>query len=257
MKRVLTSLVLIPIALYLVLWAPPAVLVAAVTLIALGCYHEYRGLATGYGLETFRPVGYAAGVALLVLVPPNRHLFDFLVLLGLAAMALSLTSGELRTALPRASVMTLGVIYVFGAWKFAVLLHDLNRYWLLFGLVLNWVGDISAYYAGRAFGKRKLAPSISPGKTWAGAMASLVTSAIFGCVYIAYLLPSVNLLYAAPIALVGNAAGQIGDLAESAIKRGAGVKDSGTLLPGHGGLLDRLDSSLFTLPVLYVLVQWL
>jgi phosphatidate cytidylyltransferase len=253
MKRVLTFL-LIPIALYLVLWAHPLLLLAAVALVAAGCYHEYRGLAAAYGLETFRPVGYAGGLALL-LAPPDSGLFSLIVLLALAAMSVALTSGELRTALPRAAVMTLGVIYTFGAWKFAPLLHGLSPYWLLFALVLNWTGDVAAYYVGRAVGKRKLAPSISPGKTWAGAVASLITAALFGWLYITRLLPHVNALYAVPVALAGNAAGQIGDLAESALKRGAGVKDSGALLPGHGGLLDRLDSTIFTLPVMYALAM--
>jgi phosphatidate cytidylyltransferase len=256
MKRVFTSLVLIPVALYLTLWASPVVLLAAVVLVSFGCYHEYRGLAAAYGLATFRPVGYAAGLALL-LAPPDFALFCLLVLLTLAAMSVALASGELRTALPRASVMTVGVLYTFGAWKFAPSLHAISPYWLLFALVLNWAGDIAAYYFGRTFGRRKLAPSISPGKTWEGAIASLITAAVFGWFYITRLLPHVNPLYAVPIALAGNAAGQIGDLAESAIKRGAGVKDSGSLLPGHGGLLDRLDSTIFTLPVVYVLARWL
>ena len=255
MKRILTSLVLIPIALYLVLWAPPAVLLAAVGLVSLGCYHEFRGLAAAYGLSTFRPVGYAAGLV-MIFAPPDRSLFTVAVLLVLAAMSVALASGELKSALPRAAVMTLGVLYTFGTWRFAPLLHALSPYWLLFALVLNWVGDIAAYYAGRAFGKRKLAPAISPGKTWAGSIASLVTAALFGWFFISRLLPQVNPLFIVPIAVAGNAAGQIGDLAESAIKRGAGVKDSGTMLPGHGGLLDRLDSTMFTLPVLYALAQW-
>jgi phosphatidate cytidylyltransferase len=227
-----------------------------VALVSAGCYHEYRGLAAAYGLETFGPVGYAAGFALL-LAPPDSGLFSLVVLLALAAMAVALTSGELRTVLPRAAVMTLGVIYTFGTWKFAPLLHALSPYWLLFALVLNWAGDVAAYYVGRAMGIRKLAPSISPGKTWAGAVASLITSAAFGWFYIARLLPDMNPLYAVPIAVAGNAAGQIGDLAESALKRGAGVKDSGVLLPGHGGLLDRLDSTIFALPVIYSLATWL
>ncbi|HEY3840842.1 MAG TPA: phosphatidate cytidylyltransferase, partial [Bryobacteraceae bacterium] len=108
-----------------------------------------------------------------------------------------------------------------------------------------------AYYVGRRWGRRKLAPRVSPGKTWEGAMASAVVSAIAGVLALPRLIPGVGFGEALVLALAANIAGQVGDLAESAIKRGAGVKDSGTLLPGHGGLLDRVDSSMFALPVLY------
>jgi phosphatidate cytidylyltransferase len=251
MKRVLTSAVLIPLALYLVLWAPLPLLVAATAAFAFGCFHEYRGLAAAYGLSTFGPVGYAAGLAVLVL---PGDLFPLVVLIALLALSAALGSRNLRTALPSAAALVFGILYTFGAWKFALLLHRLDAYWLLFALVLNWVGDVSAYYVGSAFGRKKLAPSISPGKTWVGAAASLVAAGVFGWFYMSGLLPQVPPAARIPLAIAANAAGQIGDLAESAIKRGAGVKDSGTLLPGHGGLLDRLDSTMFTLPVVYALV---
>jgi phosphatidate cytidylyltransferase len=253
MTRVLTSLVLIPIGLYLTLWAPYPALVAAAAVVACGCYYEYRGLAAAYRLPTFGSAGYVAGVAIIIL---PGDLGPLLVLTALMALALSLFTGELRTALPRASVFVFGLLYAFGTWRFALLLHRLNPYWLLFALVINWVGDISAFYIGRAFGKRKLAPTISPAKTWAGAAGSLAASAAFGCVFLWKLLPSVPWAQAIAFALASNAAGQMGDLAESAIKRGAGVKDSGALLPGHGGVLDRLDSAMFALPVLYVLLTF-
>jgi phosphatidate cytidylyltransferase len=103
-------------------------------------------------------------------------------------------------------------------------------------------------------GKRKLAPRISPGKSVEGAVASVLLASAFGVVFVHYLLPATPWMVALGVSVAGNVAGQIGDLAESALKRGAGVKDSGTLLPGHGGWLDRLDSSLFSMPItLFVL----
>ena len=120
---------------------------------------------------------------------------------------------------------------------------------------MNWIGDSGAYYFGRNFGRHKLAPIVSPGKSWEGAAASLVVSVLFG-VFVLPRFVGIGLWQAAAVSVAANIAGQIGDLAESAIKRGAGVKDSGTLLPGHGGMLDRVDSSLFSLPVLYAVLYF-
>jgi phosphatidate cytidylyltransferase len=252
MKRVLTALFLIPSALYLVLAAPYPLLLAAAVLVASGCYHEYRGLTAGHGLPSFGPAGYVAGVAVLIL---PGDLAAFIVLTALLGLSLALFSGDLRTALPRAAVFTFGVLYAFGTWRFAPLLHRLSPYWLLYALAINWFGDVAAFYVGRAIGRRKLAPALSPGKTWEGAMGSLAASALFGGIYAWRLLPELGVPAAVALSLVANAAGQIGDLAESAMKRGGGAKDSGTLLPGHGGILDRLDSSMFTLPVVYAIVS--
>jgi phosphatidate cytidylyltransferase len=117
--------------------------------------------------------------------------------------------------------------------------------------MLNWVGDSGAYFVGRKFGKHKMAPRVSPKKSWEGAVASVVTSVAIGGAYLLRFVDGVTIPHAIGITVAANVAGQIGDLAESAMKRGAGVKDSGTILPGHGGFLDRVDSTLFTLPVVY------
>jgi phosphatidate cytidylyltransferase len=117
--------------------------------------------------------------------------------------------------------------------------------------LLNWAGDIGAYYVGRTFGRHKLAPRVSPGKSWEGAVASVVFSVLIGGAYIVWALPAVPLWKVLSLTAAADMAGQIGDLAESTIKRGAQVKDSGSLLPGHGGMLDRVDSTLFALPVVY------
>ena len=117
--------------------------------------------------------------------------------------------------------------------------------------MLNWVGDIGAYYVGRTFGKHKLAPRVSPKKSWEGSVASVVTSGLVGTLYLQRFVPGVPLRHAIALTVAANIAGQFGDLAESAMKRGADVKDSGAILPGHGGFLDRVDSTLFALPVIY------
>jgi phosphatidate cytidylyltransferase len=127
----------------------------------------------------------------------------------------------------------------------------------MFALLLSWAGDTAALYIGKAFGRRKLAPRVSPAKTWEGAAGSLVGGVLAGSVYAHFLLTAAPLSMVLLLASAGNIAGQFGDLCKSAWKRGAGVKDSGTMLPGHGGWLDRIDASLFAVPVVYALLTFL
>jgi phosphatidate cytidylyltransferase len=162
---------------------------------------------------------------------------------------------DLAKSLPRTALLLVGVVYVFGCWRYAVLLRNVSPYWLLFALALSWVGDIAAYYVGRSLGRHHLAPRVSPKKSWEGSAASVAASVIFGWWFVRWTLPQVPAWHAVLLAALGNAAGQLGDLVESAIKRGAGVKDSGTILPGHGGFLDRVDSTLFALPVVYLYLR--
>jgi phosphatidate cytidylyltransferase len=251
MKRALTAVVLAPFFVYIVLWAHPLLFLAVLAAVALLCFHEYSGMLSGYGIDRPGPVGYAAGLVLL-LIPQDGALA--LALITLAALALGLARDDLEKGLPRSAALLLGVLYIFGLWRCAIPLRALNPHWLLFALVLNWIGDVAALYVGKAFGRHKLAPRISPAKTWEGSVASFAASLLFGFFYLTRLVPSVTPLQSIALAAVGNVAGQIGDLAESAMKRGAGVKDSGTMLPGHGGWLDRVDSSMFALPVVYWLV---
>jgi phosphatidate cytidylyltransferase len=246
MKRVVTALFLVPIAVYSALFAPWWVLFAVIALVALLCFREYASIT-----ESFAPLGYAAGI--LILIAPPHETTLLIVLSTLAAMCLTFFTNHPA----RASSLVLGIIYIFGSWKTGILLHDINPNWLMFGLMVNWVGDTGAFYVGRKFGRHKLAPSISPGKSWEGAAASAVTGVVFGMIYLPLAIKGTSLPAAGLLALAANAAGQVGDLAESAIKRGAGVKDSGNLLPGHGGLLDRVDSTMFALPVLYSLLTFL
>ncbi len=252
MKRILTALVLLPLVLYVVLLGPVWSFFAVLGSVALICYYEYSTIAAAYGFGKLGPIGYAAGLWLLLV---GQEGLLVLTLFTLAAMAFSMRADDLAHALPRASLLVLGIVYVFGSWRFAVLLRQESPYWLLFALALSWVGDIAAFYVGRSLGKHPLAPRVSPKKSWEGAAASVAASILFGWVFLHYTLPGVPVWQAVVLAGIGNVAGQLGDLAESAIKRGAGVKDSGTILPGHGGFLDRVDSTLFALPVVYLYLR--
>jgi phosphatidate cytidylyltransferase len=250
MKRLATALVLIPFILYVVLLGPFWLLFGVTALVALICYSEYAGIAASYGIAKPGPVGYAAGLLVLAIRPEDGYLL--FTLLALIAMLLVLRLEDPRQALPQAAFVLFGIVYIFGAWKFAILLHAVSPHWLAYGLILNWVGDACGYYVGKALGRHAMAPRISPKKTWEGAAASLAGSVIFGILYLTRALPSVSLLEAGWLSVLVSVAGQAGDLAESALKRGAKVKDSSGLLPGHGGLLDRVDSTLFALPVVYL-----
>lgn len=252
MKRVATGLILLVIFIYIVLWSPPPLFFVVVAIVGVLCYREYAGLVSNHNFRAPGLFGYAGGLLFLFLPRPD---FVFIILIAVLALALSLSSREPADALPFAATLVLGVIYVFGSLRAGIGLRNMSPMWLFFALSENWLGDVAAFYVGRKLGRHKLAPRISPAKSWEGAAASTLGSLIYAYFYFPALLKGVPLAWVLGIAAIGNIAGQTGDLCESAIKRGAGVKDSGTMLPGHGGWLDRIDSSLFALPVVYYLAS--
>jgi phosphatidate cytidylyltransferase len=252
MKRILTAAILAPTIAWVVLAAPPWLFFGVVIAVSLLSFYEYSGLVKAYGYPAPGPVAYAAGV--LMMAVPGAD-YALLTLLALILLTIASSRHDLSMSLPYTACCALGLLYIFGAWKCAIGLRSVSPWWLFFALVINWVGDSAAYYAGRNFGRHKLAPSVSPKKTWEGTLASLLVTLVLGVIYIQWRFPQFPLLQAALVAMLANAAGQVGDLAESALKRGAGVKDSGNILPGHGGWLDRVDSSMFSIPVVYWLMQ--
>jgi len=254
MRRVVTALVLIPVVVYLVLLANWWLLAAAVTLVACACFYEYRNLAAAYGFGAPSMLGYVAGM-LILFVNADPWPWLALLLAALVSIAVAMREQDLKQSLPRAALLVMGVVYAFGCWKCALTLREHNPHWLMYALLVNWAGDVGGYYIGRTLGKRRLAERISPNKTWEGTAGSLVCSAAIAGAYLVKFVPGVSVPQAVLLTLAANAAGQLGDLSESVIKRGAGVKDSGALLPGHGGMLDRVDSTMFVLPVVYAYVR--
>lgn len=250
MQRLLTAAVLAPVVLYIVIAGPFPAFFALVAIVAGLCYAELGGIAQMRAVEI--AMGIAVGTLVLYLQTPAALVA--LILFPLAAAAMAMRLERLSAMLPSAAAQSFGLLYIYGAWKTAFLLRAISPYWLTFGLIVNWIGDTGAYYVGKRFGRHRLAPRVSPAKTWEGAIASVVASTLFGALFLPRFIPAVPLWEAIVASIAANIAGQFGDLAESAMKRGAGVKDSGTLLPGHGGMLDRVDSSLFSLPVIYVVV---
>jgi len=253
MKRLLTALALIPVVTWVILWANYWVFLAVLISVSLLCYYEYTGIAEGFGFGRLNIMGYGAGVLLLVW---QAESWPLITVIALVALAAAMRAENLTKTLPLSALLLIGVVYVFGCWKFALQLREYySHHWLMYALLLNWAGDSGAYYIGRAFGKHKMAPRVSPKKSWEGAAASVVTSVLVGGAYLFRFIPGMSIPAAIGLTAVANVAGQLGDLAESAIKRGASVKDSSGILPGHGGFLDRVDSTLFTLPVIYLWVK--
>jgi phosphatidate cytidylyltransferase len=256
MKRLLTGIGLIALAFYLVFFSPELIFTAAALAMSLLCYREYSTLVVAHNIPNPGWVGMAGG--LLILFLPQSALGQAALLSGftlaaILAFVIALRFSDLSTMLPYVSCVILGALYTFAPWRFAIDLREESIHLLFFALALNWMGDSVAYYIGRAWGKHRLAPVVSPKKSWEGAVASVAGSVVFGLLYLGHFLPQLPGWEVIIMAVSGNVMGQFGDLAESAIKRGAGVKDSGTLLPGHGGMLDRVDSNLFTLPVVFAM----
>ena len=251
MKRLITAALLIPFIAWFTLGAPQWVFLMVLAATGILAYHEFEQIAAANGIARAGLPGVICGLVLL-LAPQPAAVFVLIALLG---MALAMRVNDFSAALPAAGAFVLGVTYVFGSWRCAADLRALNPHWLLFAMALSWAGDTAALYIGRPLGRHKMAPRVSPAKSWEGAAGSVAGSMLFGGIYAHYWIPEVSLVAVLALAGAGNVAGQLGDLCESALKRGAAMKDSGTLLPGHGGWLDRIDSSLFSVPVVYALLK--
>lgn len=274
-KRVLFALVAIPVIVGAIYFgdAPLAILLSLAA--ALGSW-EYGRLVTATGGRHMM----VWGIVLAALLPLGVHAAHLGLWVPPISMAALVVPVLLTVALwrrgadgqPTAAVATtlFGVLYTGGMLAFAYALRyhrfaigDLAGTLLVaFPMVITWVNDTGAFVFGKMFGRRKLMPSISPGKTVAGAVGGLIVSAIGAWMYSRFLLlPYARLGLAIPAALcfgvVISVVAQVGDLVESMLKREAGVKDSSSLIPGHGGVLDRTDSLLFTFPVAYVLLNYL
>jgi len=256
-QRVLTGIVLIPTVLGVIWYAPPMVFGALAALLATLVAREYLDLANKYGLAPHDLATYTF-VVLAVIWPVLAIPVPYVPLLMMLVLVLSMRAArDLAKSMSGAASTVLGVLYTGLPFALLVALRGSPRgqALVLYVLVLTWVGDTAAYYAGRSMGRHKLAPRVSPGKTWEGAVASLLAAMVLGYFLLERFAPGAPLWLNLLTAVLVNVAGQIGDLAESALKRGAGVKDSGSLLPGHGGLLDRVDALLFAIPVMWYDVE--
>ncbi len=276
MKRILTATVLILAVFALIFFGQLWMITLFSAIVAELAAYEYLKLAAvgaeSHGLKLRIPVWWMAlGTALAFVVTlPNFPVEAQLPVLSALTLALFAWNGfrsPLIQVLPDTAQGLFGLIYIAYPLTLVPLLwkQEDGPALVLFLMVCVWAGDIAALYIGRAFGKRKLAPRLSPGKTWVGSIASIAGSMLAASlvIYIADTLTahgntllhiSQPLWQSLLLAAILNIAAQLGDLLESAIKRGAGVKDSGTMLPGHGGILDRIDALLLAAPVLWFIL---
>ena len=266
MKRILTAILLIFVVVALIFLGQLWMLTLATCVAAELAAYEYLTLANSTGARI--PAWWmaaATGILFAFTLPGFHYEAELPVLSALALVLLAWMAfrGTIDRVLPDAAMGLFGLIYI--AYPLTLIPMLWNREdgkpLLLFLMVCVWAGDIAALYVGRRFGRHKLS-TLSPNKTWEGSIASVAGSVLagLGIVYAGVLLSNrgntvLHILepvwQSVLLAIIINVAAQLGDLLESAIKRGAGVKDSGTMLPGHGGILDRIDALLIAAPVLW------
>jgi len=268
-QRIAFAVVAIPLAVGLVWWGGWPLAAALALLGVLGAREVY-GLARRQGIDALDGLGLAAAAVIPLATywvkGSETRLADPAIFGGalwlIVLLTVAMRRGPERRPLPAVSVTTFGALYASGLPSFLITIrHGANagvKSWplavlVLLPLVLTWICDTAAMAAGTAFGGPKLAPVLSPNKTWAGAIAGFCAAIAAALLLGGWVLPRVGLpLDAGRLVLVGAAVGlvaQVGDVAESLFKREAQVKDSSALIPGHGGVLDRLDSLYFVLPV--------
>ena len=285
-------MVLIPLVLLLILRAPIEVVAFVAGVVALLAIRELLAISKAYGSRPayiptyvfcglfFFLIAFHPGIPDLMSTGAFTYFgLAFCVLAPFVFLALAMRDNELASGFPSARVSVFAfvsialpmacVVQLREQWQGAIL--------LLYLLLLVWAGDIFAYFIGKPFGRHRMSPRISPHKTWEGALASVAASVIVGVLLFQAAVPLSTRLFEAGliarkdgvfstsqfslaqvivVSIVLNLAAQLGDLVESLIKRGAGVKDSGAILPGHGGMLDRIDALLFAAPVLWIIASW-
>jgi phosphatidate cytidylyltransferase len=292
-QRIATAVVLIPLVLLLVLKAPAYLLIIVSGAVALLAIAEFLKLVTHYGIQPLSQLTYAftvlffisvifASANLTPLMEATSTLYWMIVAAAIAPfvfLTAAMRRAELSSGYSAAAASTFAFAYI--ALPMALLVEirrqPAGAIWVIYTLLAVWSGDIFAYFVGKSLGRHRMSPRISPKKTWEGAIASILASVVIGTVWfqhapqVSSALLRISLIdrrsgmfgleqpHLWPIILLSavvNLAAQLGDLVESLIKRGAGVKDSGSILPGHGGMLDRIDAMLFAVPVVWAYTAW-
>jgi len=293
LKRVGTAVVLIPIVLVLILRAPVPVLASVAAIVSLLATHEFLKLSEAYQIQPLRRPTYiyiAVFFLLIALAPFNDTPLASTAVFACGAafavtfamflfLSIAMRRDSLKQAFPGAAVSVSGFVYIALPMGFLVQLREqwAGAFLVLYLLLVVWAGDIFAYFVGRSIGRHLMSPRISPKKTWEGAIASVIASIGVGVLLFTHArqvsqfffdlhlihqrdgifsLQKPPLLPIVVLSIAVNVAAQLGDLVESLIKRGAEVKDSGSLLPGHGGMLDRIDALLFAAPVMWYYAAW-
>jgi phosphatidate cytidylyltransferase len=258
LKRLASAVVLLPVFLLIVVKAPGWMFIALVVVASAAALWELMRLFEQGGRPAYRILGVIAGTAVTASFA-GAHMLDPV---RLPALVLALAVGcvvsaplwDRAPATEAAANTLLAILYVGWLLGYGVLLHHTSTIGdelVIFLVGVTWIGETSAYLVGSTIGRHKLAPVISPKKTVEGAVAQVVASVISAVLLGAWLLPACGVGVAVAGGALLGVVGQVGDLAESVIKRSVGTKDTGGLIPGHGGVLDRIDSLLFNLPAFY------
>jgi len=292
-KRIVTAVVLIPLVLFLVLKAPLYVLAIVAGAVALLAIAEFLKLAAQYGVQPLRQATYgyvvlfflfviAASANRVPLVETTAMIYGLALASAVAPfvfLTIVMRRAELASGYPAAAASVFAFAYIAVPMALLVQIRQqpAGAILVIYTLLVVWAGDIFAYFVGKAIGRHRMSPEISPKKTWEGAAASVVASVIVGTLWFQhgaaistwllqaglierrdgmFGLQQPGLWTVVVLSAVVNIAAQLGDLVESLIKRGAGVKDSGAILPGHGGMLDRIDAMLFAVPVMWAWSAW-
>jgi phosphatidate cytidylyltransferase len=241
-QRIVTALVLAPLVLLVIFWAPHQWMMAVLALLVVAGAWEWSAFigVTGFAARLTYVAAVAAAIAATWIVGTGLErsalLYCALAWWMVALCWVALFPG--RVSRPGSAIA--GLLVLVPAWLALVQLHQINPQWILFLLLLVVAADVGAYFGGRRFGRHKLAPQVSPGKTWEGVMGGLAAAAVMAGIGVYWLeVPGLPFIVLCAVVVIASI---VGDLTESLFKRHAGLKDSGSLLPGHGGVLDRLDS---------------
>lgn len=256
--RVLSAVVLVPPLLWAVFYHRPEPLAAVILLATLIAQAEFYRMALHDSPSWVRTVGLLLGLAIASALLWGHGSVPVSILLAttviICAVVQLVICKDVATTASHTGLMVFGIFYVAVLLSCAAALKFLPQggLWVLLLMSLVWLSDTGAYFVGRALGKHRLSPLISPGKSWEGAIGGVLGALVAVAVAKLCCLPQLSWVDVALLAIPGSILGQVGDLVESMFKRGFGVKDSGKILPGHGGLLDRIDGLLFAAPYVYL-----
>ena len=260
-NRWITALILVPIILWVLIKGSTLLLATVVSIVAIFAMGEYLRIMFQNDARplsnTIKIISYAASVTLIISTCLGSWEIEFLILsLNLMALSIFVLSefADNQEVFHVIAKQVLGIVYIPVSLSLLIFMKGLDQgtFWIIWLLIVVFSNDTGAFYGGKFFGKNKLSPNISPNKTIEGSIGGIITSLIVGFIFSVIFFRDFSLsFFMIPASFMLAVAGQIGDLFESAMKRASNIKDSGSILPGHGGMLDRIDGLLLAIPVLY------
>ena len=268
-SRFLVALVAVPILLVVIYQPYHQITWALIFIVAMVAVDELFAMLMPRRDDRFGPLLIAALILAAFYWLPLRYnptavlLAVMVATFVVPAIYFLFRYGDIKTVAARVTATTVGIIYAGVLLTFLALLKrdlatfdDIGADFIILVLGSAWLSDTGGYFAGKSFGRHKLYPAVSPNKTWEGSIGGLIAVALGAVAFKLWLVPEISWLHVMLLSLPGAVLGQIGDLSESLLKRSVGVKDSGAILPGHGGILDRIDAVLFIAPYVYLFLAF-